>query len=60
MKQDKLSIEPAKQQQTMASASEPSATTTGTPLPHGDTLITIKKLKQEKNDEGRENDFKRT
>ena len=30
------------------------------PLPHGNTLVTIKKLKQEKIDEGRENDFKRT
>ena len=30
------------------------------PLPHGNALVAIKKLKQEKNDEGRENDFKRT
>jgi hypothetical protein len=29
------------------------------PPPHGDTLIAFEKLKQEKNNEGREKDFKR-
>jgi hypothetical protein len=29
------------------------------PLPHGDALVAIKKLKREKNNEGREKDFKR-
>jgi len=50
-KQDRLSTEPAKQQQTMASASKRYPRY---PLPHGDTLVAIEKLKREKNNEGRE------
>jgi hypothetical protein len=58
-KQDRLPTEPAKQQQTTATASEPSEPLPQVPPLHGDALVAIEKLKREKNNEGREKDFKR-
>jgi hypothetical protein len=45
----------AKHNQTMATGSTAPDTTTGTPLQHGDTLVTYENLKHEKKCNGRKN-----
>jgi hypothetical protein len=61
VKLDSLSKETTKQHQTTSTTSKPSEpATTGAPLPCGDALVAYEKLKREKNNEGKENDFKRT
>ena len=60
-RQCNLSKEQAKQDQTTTTASEPSEPLPQVPPPPcGNALVTYKKLKQEKSNEGKENDFKRT